>query len=141
MGEAPACGSERETQAGAAFLRGGSARDLRCRRVPDINAFTTATGNRAMHNHHQARWVSKQRLSELRKSGELSRGLLLDSYNGWIIIEPAESELGDGDILSAETADYELSPVWCPGSKAKLKEARKLLGLSAELEPGLVSAS
>jgi hypothetical protein len=32
-----------------------------------------------------------------------------------------------------ETADYELRPEWCTGSKARLREARKLLGL--EMEP------
>jgi hypothetical protein len=94
-----------------------------------------------MPTRHQARWVSKKRLSELRKSGELSRGLLLDSINGWIIVEPVGSNLGDGDVMAPDTADYELSPVWCPGSKAKLKEARRLLGLSAELEPRFASAA
>lgn len=85
-----------------------------------------------MQAMYQARWISKERLRQLRKSGSLGKGLLLDSFNGWIIVEPAGSELGDGEIMSAETADYELQPVWCPGSPAKLKEARRLVGLEAE---------
>ena len=94
-----------------------------------------------MQANYQARWISKDRLREIRKTGSLSQGLLLDSFNGWIMIEPAGRDLGDGEIMSAETADYELDPAWCPGSKAKLKVARKLLGLAEEPTGKLVGAS
>jgi hypothetical protein len=84
-----------------------------------------------MTNEHQARWISKERLAALRKSGGLRQGMLLDSYNGLILIEPVGSDLADGRVLSREEADFELQPVWCPGPKAQLREARKLIGLEA----------
>ena len=81
----------------------------------------------------QARWISKKKADEVRKTGALRKGVLLDSFNGIIIVEPVGSNLGDGDVMPPETADYELRPVWCYGSKSKLTEARKLLDL--DLEP------
>ena len=94
-----------------------------------------------MQTPFQARWISKDRLHQLRKSGSLGHGLLIDSYKGWIMVEPVGSDLGDGDVMSAQAADYELDPAWCPGSKTKLKEARKLLGLEVdEMADRLVSA-
>jgi hypothetical protein len=85
-----------------------------------------------MDSHYQARWISKKRLDAVRRSGDVTRGVVLDSFNGFLIIEPIGSELGDGAILSREDAEYELSPVWCAGSKARLSEARRLLGLPAQ---------
>lgn len=95
-----------------------------------------------MTHTYQARWMSKQRLDSLRKTGQLAQGVLLESFNGYIMVEPVGADLGDGDVMPVETADYELRPVWCTGAKAKLREARKLLGLEAEeIESGrLVSA-
>jgi hypothetical protein len=86
---------------------------------------------------YQARWISKRRLDEIRKSRESCQGIVLDSFNGFLIVEPVRSNLGDGPILSLEEADYELRPVWCAGVKAKLREARECLGLDPEavLEP------
>lgn len=65
--------------------------------------------------------------------------MLLDTFNGIILIEPMDSSLGDGDILNSEEADYELQPVWHLGPIARLREARKRLGLEAEA--GQLSAS
>jgi len=90
-----------------------------------------------MANTYRARWISKQRLESLRRTGHLGQSVILESFNGFIIVEPAGADLGDGEIMSVETADYELRPVWCTGAKAKLREARKLLGLEAnEIESG-----
>jgi hypothetical protein len=80
----------------------------------------------------QARRISKRRADEVKKSGQLGRSLLLDTFNGILIIEPVESNLGDGDVLSQQEADYELQPVWHLGPKAMLREARKRVGLEAE---------
>ena len=44
----------------------------------------------------------------------------------------------DGPVLSREDADYELQEVWCTESNAKLREARRLLGLSVKPTPALV---
>jgi hypothetical protein len=93
-----------------------------------------------MASAYQARWVSKPRLDLLKKSGRLGEGMLLDSFNGFLIVEPVGSDLGDGNVLSPFEADYELQEVWCSGPKSKLKQARKLLGL-ADLAPSDTAAS
>jgi hypothetical protein len=82
-----------------------------------------------MRNHFQARWVTKDRVHSLRKSGQLAQGLLIDFFNGFLMVEPVGSRLGDGNVLPKAEADYELSPAWCLSSRAKLAEARKMLGL------------
>src|SRR5262245_4447664 len=85
-----------------------------------------------MHLYHQVRWISRRRIDALRRTGTLRPGLLLESFNGYLIVEPAGSNLGDGEVLSRENADYELQEVWVAGSRAKLAEARRLVGLEAE---------
>jgi hypothetical protein len=85
-----------------------------------------------MQTAFQARRISKRRADEIKRSGLLGRSLLLDTFNGIILIEPVGSNLGDGDILSLEEADYELQPVWHLGPKAILREARRRVGLEAE---------
>lgn len=86
-------------------------------------------------SQYQAQWVSKDRVSSLRKTGALKNSILLDSFKGFILVQPSGQEVGDGEMLSPDAADYELRPEWCTGSKPKLREARKLLQLdSAEPE-------
>jgi hypothetical protein len=80
----------------------------------------------------QARWISKRRLDEIRKSGKASRTTVLDSMKGFLIVEPEGSNLGDGDILPPEAADYEVRPEWCLNPRGKIAEARRLLGLPAD---------
>lgn len=94
-----------------------------------------------MQPQFQARRISKRRADEVKKSGALRRALLLNTFNGIILIEPLDSELGDGDILSREEADYELQPVWHLGPLTTLREARKRLGLEAEAEMTQLSGS
>jgi hypothetical protein len=53
----------------------------------------------------------------------------LDSFNGFLIIEPVGSDLGDGEILSPEEMDYEIRDAWCLDTRRKINEARRLLGL------------
>lgn len=89
----------------------------------------------------QARRISKRRADEVKKSSSLGRAMLLDTFNGIILIEPLDSNLGDGNILSQEEADYELQPVWHLGPKTRLREARKRLGLGAEAGVGQLSGS
>lgn len=84
-----------------------------------------------MHMAYQARWVSKQRAEALKRSGAARRGVLLDSFNGFLIVEPTGADLGDGDILPQEEADYELQSAWCISPLTKLAEARRLLGFEA----------
>jgi hypothetical protein len=76
-----------------------------------------------MRSHYQARWVSKPRADILRRQG----AILLDSFNGIIVIEPVGSNQGDGHILTADEVDYELQPVWCRAPKTRIEQARKLL--------------
>jgi hypothetical protein len=85
-----------------------------------------------MQSSFQARRISKPRADEVKKSGALRRAMLLDTFNGIILVEPEDSHLADGETLSVEEADYELQPVWHLGPKAALREARKRLGLEAE---------
>ena len=89
-----------------------------------------------MRMHYQARWVSKARADAVRKSLHMAGAMLLDSFNGIVIIEPLGSKLGDGPVMSSQQADYELQAVWCRESPAKIHEARKLLGLEAEVAAG-----
>lgn len=92
-----------------------------------------------MHESWYLRRISKPRADALKKSGTLGSALLLDTFNGFLLIEPVGSNLGDGDILSAEEADYELQPVWHLGPKSMLRKARHRLGL--ESEAGQLSTS
>jgi hypothetical protein len=85
-----------------------------------------------MNPHFQARRISKPRADQVKKSAALGRALLLDTFNGILVVEPADANLGDGEVLSLQEADYELQPVWHLGPKAMLREARKRLGLEAE---------
>ena len=94
-----------------------------------------------MQTHYQARRISKRRADEVKKSTAISGAILLNTFNGFIIIEPAESGLGDGEILSLEEADYELQPVWHLGPKATLREARRRLGLETGAALGQLSVS
>jgi hypothetical protein len=81
----------------------------------------------------QARWISKRLSDHIRKAGTLGNGLILSSCKGFIVLEPKEKPIGDGRVLSAAAARFELDPTWCTESPAKVKKARQLLGLD---EPG-----
>jgi hypothetical protein len=47
-------------------------------------------------------------------------------------VEPVGSDLGDGDVLDATEANFELHTAWCLTTKSRLNEARKRLGLESE---------
>jgi hypothetical protein len=94
------------------------------------------TGEIPMRMHYQARWVSKPRADAIRKSVHMAGAMLLDSFNGIIIVEPLGAKLGDGPMMSSQQADYEIQMVWCRESPAKIHEARKLLGLEAGTRAG-----
>jgi hypothetical protein len=85
-----------------------------------------------MTTHYQARWVSRARANEIKRTRAVAQGVLLDTFKGFIIVEPVGSNLGDRDVLSPEEAEFELQEVWYTGPKAKLREARQRLGLEAE---------
>lgn len=85
-----------------------------------------------MQAQFQAKRISKRRADEVKRSGILGRSLLINTFNGIIIVEPVESNLGDGDIMSPDEADYEMQPVWHLGPRNLLREARKRVGLDAE---------
>ena len=80
-----------------------------------------------MKSSFQARWLSKKQAESLRKSGRLGRALLLDSFKGFIVIEPCAERLGDGDVLSPEEAAFEVNDAWCMESRVKIAQARRLL--------------
>jgi hypothetical protein len=93
-----------------------------------------------MHPEYQIRWISKQRAEAVKKAG-LGRAVLLDNINGFLIVEPVGSDLGDGKVLSEREADYELQPVWCTGPKAQLREVRRRLGLGSGSLAGELAGS
>ncbi len=41
-----------------------------------------------MKPRYDARWITKRRLDEIRKSGKASRTIVIDSMKGFLIIEP-----------------------------------------------------
>jgi hypothetical protein len=90
---------------------------------------------------YQARRISKSRRDQLLKARAASKGIVLDSINGFILVEPVGSDLGDGEILSPEIANYELSDAWCLDPRAKLAEARRLLHLEPSLANGRTEAA
>ena len=94
-----------------------------------------------MNTTYQARRISKRRADEVKKSSTGARAILLATFNGFIIVEPMDSGLGDGETLSEQDADYELQPVWHLGPKATLREARKRLGLEVGSRLGQLSGS
>jgi hypothetical protein len=85
-----------------------------------------------MHSKFQARRISKQRIEFLRKSGRMKDAMVLDSFTGYLIVEPVGSDLGDGDVLEATETDFELNTAWCLTTRSRLNEARKRLGLERE---------
>ena len=89
----------------------------------------------------QARWVSRQRANQIKRTGAAGHGILLDTFKGFIVVEPIGSNLGDGPILSRQEAEYELQPVWYTGPMAKLREARLRLGLEVEEAADHLAAS
>jgi hypothetical protein len=94
-----------------------------------------------MKPRYDARWITKRRLDEIRKSGRASRTIVLDSMKGFIIIEPEGSHLGDGDRLPPEGADYEVRPEWCLDPRGKIAEARRLLGLANDTKAPSLSVA
>jgi hypothetical protein len=57
-----------------------------------------------MHAKFQVRRISKQRIEFLRKSGRVKDAIVLDSFSGFLIVEPDGSDLRDGDVLDATEA-------------------------------------
>jgi hypothetical protein len=91
----------------------------------------TEKGRTTMERPYQARWISKKHMDSLRKTGQLTNSVLLESEKGHIIVEPANSHHGDGGVLAPDVADYELRPAWCRSPNTKVRKARELLGLAA----------
>jgi hypothetical protein len=83
-----------------------------------------------MGPEYQARWVTKQRAEHIKRTG-IGQGRLVDSFKGYILVDSMAGHRGDGQVLSQQEADYELQDVWCAEAKAKLFQARQLLGLAA----------
>lgn len=82
-----------------------------------------------MHTKYQARWVSKPKMQALRRTGALSGSIVVNSFRGFILVEPQTNHRGDGKPLPADVARFELDPAWCTEPLQKLTRARQLLGL------------
>jgi hypothetical protein len=85
-----------------------------------------------MRTRYKAQWISKSRCEALRKSQPRQDVLLLDTFEGFIVVEPADESLGDGPVLSPDECDYELRLAWYAGPVARLAAARQRLGLGAD---------
>jgi len=70
----------------------------------------------------------------LTQEGALNEGVLVNHCKGFVVVEPVNHKLGDGNVLSRDVADYELRPVWCLDANRRLSEARRRLGLGAEVD-------
>jgi hypothetical protein len=90
-----------------------------------------------MSSNFDARWISRRRMNDLKKSQVSQSALFLTHLNGFIVIEPEGSDLGDGAALSPEEADYELQLAWIHEPTNRLRRAREMLGLEA---PQMVGA-
>jgi hypothetical protein len=80
-------------------------------------------------SEYQARWTSKKQAEQVKKSGAVQKGMLLDSFKGFIIVEPKGSHLGDGPLLTPQELEAELQADWCQEPRARIAEARRRLGL------------
>jgi hypothetical protein len=76
---------------------------------------------------YHARWISKTQRNSLLRTGNVGNYVLLSSCRGFIIVEPVGSNLGDGEILSPQDAEFEMQETWCQDSKSRLEEARRRL--------------
>jgi hypothetical protein len=85
-----------------------------------------------METPYQARWISRELATRLKRTGTLGQAVLLDTFTGFLVIEPVGSDIGDGPVLSREEANYELQEVWYTGPRSRLREARTRLGLESE---------
>ncbi len=94
-----------------------------------------------MDTRYHACWISRERASQLKRTGRLGQAILLDTFNGFIIIEPEGSDLGDGKRLSPEEANYELQEVWYTGPISRIREARHRLGLDGARATAELTAS
>src|SRR5207248_4245015 len=77
-------------------------------------------------------WVSQQPTGLFKKTGRLTNSLVLESFRGPILVEPAGTNPKSDSVLPLDVADYELRLAWCQGPKAKVQKARQLLGLELE---------
>jgi len=83
-----------------------------------------------MQQEYEARWVSKQRAQVLKRRLPPT-AILLDVFSGFIVVQPAGSDFGDGPVLSPQEAEFELQPAWFLGHKPVLLQARRKLGLES----------
>jgi hypothetical protein len=82
-----------------------------------------------MTNRFQAQWVSRNKAHAIKRASPKKDAVLLDTFKGIIVIEPKGKRWGDGPVLSADEADLELQPAWHYDPMARIREARRRLGL------------
>lgn len=82
-----------------------------------------------MRHAYKARWMSKKQIESLRRNGALRESIVVNSFKGFILVEPADTNLGVGKLLPRDVAKFELDPTWCSDPPTTIKKARALLGL------------
>jgi hypothetical protein len=85
-----------------------------------------------MNAKYHARWISKHETGYLKKTGQLTNSLVLDSLKGHILVEPSGTNPRNAGVLTMDVADYELRSAWCLGPRTRLQKARELLGLGLD---------
>ena len=82
-----------------------------------------------MTSRFQAQWVSRHKAQAIKRAGPKKDAVLLDTFTGIIIVEPEGKQWGDGPVLTPDEAAFELQPAWHYGPAARIREARRRLGL------------
>lgn len=77
----------------------------------------------------KGRWLSKTQIESLRKSGALGHSIVVNSFKGFILVEPVHSHLGRGRVVTRDFAQFGLDPTWCNDPPRTIGKARQLLGL------------
>lgn len=78
---------------------------------------------------YKAWWMSKKQIDAMRKTGALTKSIVVNSLKGYILVEPESAHKSGGDLLPPDVAKFELDPAWCIDPPRTIRKARELLGL------------
>ena len=78
--------------------------------------------------------MSRGKAQAIKRAGPKKDTVLLDTFKGIILVEPEGKDWGDGPVLTPAEAAFELQPAWHYGPAVRIREARRRLGLEADLD-------
>lgn len=82
-----------------------------------------------MQRTYKAWWMPKKQIDAMRKTGALTKSIVVNSLKGYILVEPESAHRSGGDLLPTDDAKFELDPAWCIDPPKTIRKARELLGL------------